>query len=175
MRQLYLIATLDGHDVAAAKLHGRTRRVAHLHRLRRRRQDCHGGGAAGGRFSRNPRTPARAVAGRLRRPGRRGLPSVAGASSPGRPARQRPEHLELLTLHTPSLEAVLPFYATVFGWQVDAGLGAGMVRLPGYGDHLAATVDPHIHERQAFAPPGFADVRRRALGGRRPAQLGIRR
>ncbi len=32
--------------------------------------------------------------------------------------------------------------------------------VPGYGDHLAATVDPGIHERQAAisAPPGFADA-----------------
>jgi uncharacterized protein len=37
---------------------------------------------------------------------------------------------------------------------------AGMIRRPGYGDHLAATVDPGIHERQAgvAAPPGFADA-----------------
>jgi predicted enzyme related to lactoylglutathione lyase len=61
-------------------------------------------------------------------------------------------------LHTPGPGAVLPFYAKVFGWAVDPQLGAGMVRLPGYGDHLAATVDPHIHERQKFAPEGFADV-----------------
>ena len=26
-----------------------------------------------------------------------------------------------------------------------------MIRLPGYGDHLAATVDPDIHQRQAHA------------------------
>ena len=61
-------------------------------------------------------------------------------------------------LHSPDPGAVLPFYAAVFGWAVDPELGAGMIRLPGYGDHLAATVDPHIHERQQFAPPGFADV-----------------
>ena len=61
-------------------------------------------------------------------------------------------------LHTADPAAVLPFYASVFGWAVDPELGAGMIRLPGYGDHLAATVDPHIHERQEFAPPGFADV-----------------
>jgi predicted enzyme related to lactoylglutathione lyase len=37
--------------------------------------------------------------------------------------------------------------------------GAGtMVQVPGYGEHLAATVDPGIFERQAGAPPGFADV-----------------
>ena len=35
-----------------------------------------------------------------------------------------------------------------------------MWRRPGYGDHLAATIDPGIGERQAAvgAPPGFADV-----------------
>ena len=52
----------------------------------------------------------------------------------------------------------LTFYSTVFGWQHDPALGAGMIRVPGYGDHLAATTDPDIHERQAFAPAGFADV-----------------
>jgi hypothetical protein len=61
-------------------------------------------------------------------------------------------------LHSTDPAAVLPFYASVFGWAVDPELGAGMIRVPGYGDHLAATVDPHIHQRQEFAPPGFADV-----------------
>jgi predicted enzyme related to lactoylglutathione lyase len=61
-------------------------------------------------------------------------------------------------LHTADLDRVLPFYASIFGWQVDAGKGAGMVRVPGYGDHLAATVDPDIYQRQANAPAGFADV-----------------
>ncbi|MEP6650713.1 MAG: VOC family protein [Lapillicoccus sp.] len=70
----------------------------------------------------------------------------------------RPGAWNFSILHTPDPAAVVPFYAAVFGWAVDADQGAGMVRLPGYGDHLAATVDPHIYERQAFAPPGFADV-----------------
>ena len=61
-------------------------------------------------------------------------------------------------LHAPDPAGVLPFYRDVFGWQVSDDLGAGMIRLPGYGDHLAATVDPDIHQRQAGAPPGFADV-----------------
>ena len=60
-------------------------------------------------------------------------------------------------LHTPDVAASLAFYGDVFGWRVDPDLGA-VIRLPGYGDHLAATIDPDIHERQAFAPPGFADV-----------------
>jgi uncharacterized protein len=63
-------------------------------------------------------------------------------------------------LHTPDRDAATAFYAPLFGWlAVDLGHGAGtMLQVPGYGDHLAATVDPGIHERQAAAPPGFADV-----------------
>jgi predicted enzyme related to lactoylglutathione lyase len=75
-------------------------------------------------------------------------------------------------LHSPAPARVLPFYAEVFGWAVDPQLGAGMVRLPGYGDHLAATVDPHIHERQAFAPPGFADVVAGVIEDADPEQAG---
>jgi predicted enzyme related to lactoylglutathione lyase len=68
-------------------------------------------------------------------------------------------------LHTDDLSAVRGFYEQVFGW-VFADLGfATMIQVPGYGDHLAATSDPDIHERQATAPPGFADV----IGGVTPA------
>ena len=61
-------------------------------------------------------------------------------------------------LHTTDRERALAFYAAVFGWEVDSGLAVGMIRVPGYGDHLASTIDPHIYERQAGAPPGFADA-----------------
>jgi predicted enzyme related to lactoylglutathione lyase len=66
-------------------------------------------------------------------------------------------------LHTPDREAALSFYGALFGWvTMDLGQDAGtMIQVPGYGDHLAGTVDPGIHERQASAPPGFAD----AIGG----------
>lgn len=63
-------------------------------------------------------------------------------------------------LHTHDPEAAAAFYAAVFGWEItDVGFAA-MIRRPGYGDHLAATVDPGIHERQdaVHAPPGFADA-----------------
>ncbi|MET0999584.1 MAG: VOC family protein [Marmoricola sp.] len=52
------------------------------------------------------------------------------------------------------------FYTRVFGWELDDLGYATMIRRPGYGDHLAATIDPDIHERQsgAGAPPGFADA-----------------
>jgi hypothetical protein len=75
-------------------------------------------------------------------------------------------------LHTSDPGAVLPFYAAVFGWAADPELGAGMIRVPGYGDHLAATVDPRIHERQQFAPPGFADVVAGVMPDADPAQAG---
>jgi predicted enzyme related to lactoylglutathione lyase len=62
-------------------------------------------------------------------------------------------------LHTPDVGAALRFYGPLLGWEVDPKLAVGMARVPGYGDHLARTSDPDIHERQAgFAPPGFADA-----------------
>lgn len=63
-------------------------------------------------------------------------------------------------LYTPDRAAVMAFYRPLFGWvDADLGQGAGtMLQVPGYGDHLAATTDPGIHERQESAPPGFADV-----------------
>ncbi|QHT58133.1 VOC family protein [Cellulomonas sp. H30R-01] len=63
-------------------------------------------------------------------------------------------------LHTPDPAAARDLYARAFGWELsDLGFGT-MIRVPGYGDHLAATVDPGIHERQdaVSAPPGFADA-----------------
>ncbi|WP_104042664.1 VOC family protein [Arthrobacter sp. ZGTC412] len=63
-------------------------------------------------------------------------------------------------LHTPDPSAGIAFYAKAFGWQVDdVGFGL-MVRRPGYGDHLEATIYPDIRTRQAgfSAPPGFEDA-----------------
>jgi predicted enzyme related to lactoylglutathione lyase len=57
-------------------------------------------------------------------------------------------------------EPATAFYAQVFGWVFD-DLGFGtMIRVPGYGDHLAATTDPDIRARQAevSVPPGFEDA-----------------
>ena len=63
-------------------------------------------------------------------------------------------------LYTPDRNAAMAFYTPLFGWiAADMEQGAGtMIQVPGYGDHLAATVVPGIHERQAGAPAGFADV-----------------
>jgi uncharacterized protein len=63
-------------------------------------------------------------------------------------------------LHAADPVAAAAFYNAAFSWEADLLPGGGaMWRRPGYGDHLAATSDPGIHERQAAvgAPPGFAD------------------
>jgi predicted enzyme related to lactoylglutathione lyase len=61
-------------------------------------------------------------------------------------------------LRTTAPAAAGAFYADVLGWRlVDQGW-ATVIQVPGYGDHLAATTDPGIHGRQAHAPEGFADV-----------------
>jgi predicted enzyme related to lactoylglutathione lyase len=63
-------------------------------------------------------------------------------------------------LHTSDPSAAIGFYAEVFGWQVDDLGFAMMIRRPGYGDHLEATVDPGIRTRQSgvAAPAGFEDA-----------------
>lgn len=52
------------------------------------------------------------------------------------------------------------FYTAVFDWAIEDLGFATMIRRPGYGDHLEATVDPDIRKRQAgvTAPPGFEDT-----------------
>ena len=79
---------------------------------------------------------------------------------PGAQLTNAPGAWNFSDLHTPDRAAAMAFYGPLFGWRdADMGQDAGvMLQVPGYGDHLAATVDPGIHERQASAPPGFADV-----------------
>ncbi len=87
---------------------------------------------------------------------------------PGSQVANVPGAWNFSILHTPDPAGADTFYGTLFGWEADAmpGVDGAMWRRPGYGEHLAATVDPGIHERQAGAgaPPGFADV----VAGRAP-------
>ena len=83
---------------------------------------------------------------------------------PGVQAANVPGAWNFSNLRTPDPAAATAFYGTVFGVVADqVGQGdwaATMLRVPGYGEHLAATVDPGILERQdgVGAPPGFADA-----------------
>ena len=62
-------------------------------------------------------------------------------------------------LHTGDPAAAAAFYAPLFGWEFDDVGFATLMRRRGYGDHLEATVDPGIRDRQAgVAPPGFEDA-----------------
>jgi predicted enzyme related to lactoylglutathione lyase len=63
-------------------------------------------------------------------------------------------------LHTSNPDAAAAFYSPLFGWEIDDVGFASMIRRPGYGDHLAATVDPDIKDRQSgvSAPQGFEDA-----------------
>jgi predicted enzyme related to lactoylglutathione lyase len=63
-------------------------------------------------------------------------------------------------LHTADPSASMAFYTRLFGWIFDDLGFATMIRQPGYGDHLATTSDPDIHQRQSGdkVPPGFADA-----------------
>ncbi|HEV7168421.1 MAG TPA: VOC family protein [Micrococcaceae bacterium] len=63
-------------------------------------------------------------------------------------------------LRTGNAEAAGAFYREAFGWQFDDLGFATLIRRPGYGDHLAASVDPDIRARQAAVatPSGFEDA-----------------
>jgi predicted enzyme related to lactoylglutathione lyase len=63
-------------------------------------------------------------------------------------------------LHTADAAAAKTFYESAFGWSVEDLGFATLIRRPGYGDHLEATVDPDIRSRQegVTAPPGFEDA-----------------
>jgi predicted enzyme related to lactoylglutathione lyase len=158
----YLIATLDGQDVAAIAPAGAGPVAWNTYVAV---DDADATAAAvpglGGRVTAPPEDAGPAgraatcadTAGagfRLWQPGRR-----LGAQLTNSPGTWN-----FSDLHTPDRDAAMAFYRPLFGW-VDADMeqGAGtMLQVPGYGDHLAATVDPGIHERQASAPAGFADV-----------------
>ena len=64
-------------------------------------------------------------------------------------------------LNTRDLDGAKEFYGAVFGWKwLDMGGGYGGWMLPGYGDHLEATVSPGMRAgmKEMGAPEGFEDV-----------------
>ncbi|HET6563581.1 MAG TPA: VOC family protein [Marmoricola sp.] len=79
---------------------------------------------------------------------------------PGAQVVNAPGAWNFSDLHATAPAASAAFYTSVFPWAFDDVGFAAMIRRPGYGDHLAATIDPDIRERQAGigVPPGFADT-----------------
>ena len=65
-------------------------------------------------------------------------------------------------LHTDDVDRARRFYGAVFGWEVDSldvgGVPSTMIRLPGYADFLEQ-FDPELRQRHAAfgAPPGFSE------------------
>jgi predicted enzyme related to lactoylglutathione lyase len=159
----YYIATLDGQDVAGVGPgEGPVRWHTYLKvddaEAAMARVTAAGGTVTEGPVSVGPGgrwvalTDPAGAAVRLWEPGRRLGSQLVNA----------PGTWNFSNLHTGD-RRVLDFYSDVFGWEVET-LGEGeyvtMIRVPGYGAHLAATADPEIYERQAGAqtPPGFADA-----------------
>jgi predicted enzyme related to lactoylglutathione lyase len=89
---------------------------------------------------------------------------------PGAQAVNIPGGWNFSVLYSADPAVSIAFYSRVFGWVFDdIGFGT-MIRQPGYGEHLAATSDPGIYERQSgdLVPPGFAD----AIGWLAPLEEG---
>jgi predicted enzyme related to lactoylglutathione lyase len=70
-----------------------------------------------------------------------------------------PGSLNFNSLNTRDADRAKSFYGSVFGWETLDLAGAGMWRLPGYGEFLEQS-DPGLRERmtETGAPEGFADV-----------------
>ena len=182
----YAIAKLDGQDVAGIA-NGRATPAWNTYVAVDDADDAaarvraHGGQVLAGPDAGRGR-PIR----RLRRPGRRAVPALAGRPAPRCPDGQRAGSLELQRPARRRPGAAAAFYGSVFGWAVDDLGFATMIRRPGYGDHLAATIDPGIHERQAgvvrasrlrgrdrlarAGPAGRAAPLARVVHGRRPGR-----
>jgi predicted enzyme related to lactoylglutathione lyase len=167
----YLIAKLDGHDVAGIGP-GDSSPAWHTYvAVEDADATATGVVAAGGTVVAEPHDAGpggraatcvdpEGAAFRLWQPRRR----------PGAQLVNAPGSWNFSNLRTNEPKAALAFYSAVFGWVAD-DMGAGaeaMLRVTGYGDHLARTVDPDIYQRQAKAPPGFAD----AIGALEPAGAG---
>ena len=91
---------------------------------------------------------------------------------PGAQAVNLPGGWNFSDLHTADTDAATDFYARAFGWEFDRLDFGIMIRRPGYGDHLEATIDPDIRARQSgdAVPAGFED----AVGWVAPAAPGER-
>lgn len=159
----YLIATLDGRDVAAISSAKTGQEIAWNTYVAVDDADATaaavssgGGTVTGGPVDAGPGgrqaacTDPRGAHFKLWQPRRR-----LGAQSVNVPGTGN-----FSDLQTTDPQAAASFYGPLFGWEFDDAGFATMIRRPGYADHLAATVDPGILERHAATgtPPGFSDA-----------------
>ncbi|CAN5770517.1 VOC family protein [soil metagenome] len=164
----YLIARLDGQDVAAIGMPQPASTTAWNTYVAVDDADRVAGAVtkAGGQLTSPPQDAG---------PGGRGASFVDPGGAPFRVWQPRrrlgaqvvnvPGAWNFSDLRTSDPAGAKAFYGGLFDWEADEldfgnGQRATMWRRPGYGDHLAATVDPDIHSRQdaISAPPGFADA-----------------
>jgi predicted enzyme related to lactoylglutathione lyase len=171
----YLVATVDGQDVAALASGTGTPAWNTYVAVDDADATAAAVGAAGGMVLSGPQDAG--PAGRTATcvdPAGAGFRLWQAGLRPGAQLVNSPGSWNFSNLHTPDRDSATAFYGTVFGWvaaDLDQDAGA-MLQVPGYGDHLAATVDPGIRERQASAPAGFSDV----IGGLvvdRPARFEV--
>jgi hypothetical protein len=162
-RGSYLIASLDGQDVAAIAPGSDATAVAWNTYIAVDDADATATAVAGAGGS-VLRDPVDAGPG-----GRRAICSDPGGArfrlwqARARPGAQRvnaPGAWNFSDLRTADPAAAREFYGPLFGWEIDDLGFASMIRRPGYGDHLEATIDPDIRRRQRehHAPPGFEDA-----------------
>lgn len=161
--QSYLIATLDGHDVAAIASAQTGDEITWNTYIAVADADATATAvtAAGGTVTSGPidAGPGGRQAGcvdprgahfKLWQPRRRLGAQLVNA----------PGTWNFSNLQTTDPQAAATFYGPLFGWEFDNAGFATMIRRPGYADHLGATVDPGIKERHAAAgtPSGFSDA-----------------
>jgi predicted enzyme related to lactoylglutathione lyase len=94
---------------------------------------------------------------------------------PGAQLVNAPGSWNFSDLRTADPAAAQAFYGPLFGWEfTDMGFSV-LIRRPGYGDHLEATVDPDIRKRQedVDAPSGFEDSVAWLAAGEGPARWGV--
>jgi uncharacterized protein len=158
---LYVIATLDGRDVAGlARAEARPSVWNTYVAVDDADATAARVTAAGGEVLTGPFEPG--PAGRTafcRDPAGAGFRLWQAGRRLGAQAVNEPGTWNFSYLHTDRPDTT-GFYVDVFGWVVEDVGFAPMLRSPGYGDHLEATVDPDIRARQrgGGAPPGFEDA-----------------
>lgn len=68
---------------------------------------------------------------------------------PGAQLVNAPSAWNFSDLRTADPSGATRFYTEVFGWETQDFGVATLLRQPGYGEHLRATTDPDIYDRQA--------------------------